>query len=619
MFRVDGRKPIEIGQLKKAESPEELKKISNSEVLKFIMALQGLSSENEAWEYFKTHSKQSDNGLLVLNPDFLVALGVCFKDTGYKAAKGTTLKYQVSYVPKTVGNKPNELVSEITLTGKLASPKPKAIRFSESDSIVNVEWNLPKDESNPALLATIYKREGNYGTFEPIKKLLMANNEKLDKNTISYSEKVKPNTQYDYYAVPTSITGLEGTPSDTISLISHQFGTIPKVVAMSAKDTLSGLYLEWGKGLESDKFISALVLERSTDPKSGYAILDTLSMQQQSYFDTNLLPNVLYHYQLRYLSIRQTLTDQIATASGIHADESLFMEPPVNLKAASSDDEISLSWNKSIFPEVSGYYVYRSKSGQDNWELVSNHLKDTVFKDATIQNGRNTYKYAVKTAGFNGAQSDFSNIVFGNIGSTYKPMAPIGMQLAPINGRVNISWRSLDTDDIANPSFNIYKAIGNILSADISVKQLALNGFQKVNETPITNTSFEDINVVQGKTYSYTITMLDDQGNESPVSNIESISLPMGPLGPPANIGVRKINNEIIISWDKSYQQGVTGYAIYRRSKGNDAYEKVGNVNAQTQEFKDAGLQKGTYFYYVVTAIDRFRESSKSIEVGIGH
>uniref|UniRef100_UPI0040487C65 hypothetical protein n=1 Tax=Mariniflexile sp. TaxID=1979402 RepID=UPI0040487C65 len=41
VFRVDGRKPIEIGQLNKAQSPEELKKISNSEVLKIYHGITG--------------------------------------------------------------------------------------------------------------------------------------------------------------------------------------------------------------------------------------------------------------------------------------------------------------------------------------------------------------------------------------------------------------------------------------------------------------------------------------------------------------------------------------------------------------------------------------------------
>ena len=609
-------KSEEIGVLKKASSPEALKKVTHANVLKFIMDFKQLSSEEEAWNYFKAHSKQSDYGLLVMNPDFLVALGVCFKDTVKEMQKGYTLKYKVSYFPKNTGLEPKEIVSEIKLNGKLESSRPKTVEYMQTDSIINVKWEIPKAENHDAIMATIYRKEGNYGDFKKLQKVMMMNSDEEDKKYISYSEKVKPSTQYEYYATPTSISGLEGIASDTISVISKNFSNISQVEMMTARDTTSGLLLEWKENLKNQKFTAGIILERSLDSKSGYVTLDTISKQSNSYLDANIFPNTLYHYRLRFLSINDVHMQPSAYATGIHHDNSVFIEPPVSVQIKPSETEVTLTWNKSIFPEVSGYYVYRSKSGKEDWELISNYVKDTVFVDKSIQSSYTTYKYALRAVGYSGSKSNLSNVVFGTIYKKEKPIAPIGLQTAVVNETVDLFWRDLNTDAMENPTFNIYRAEGNISNR---VKDISKSELKKINKEPLTTNSFTDDKIVNGSTYSYAITLVDDFGNESDMSTIEYVQLPLGKLGAPANIGVRKNENSIIVSWDKSFQKGITSYAIYRRIKGENEYTKIGTVNNNQVEYKDTDVQKGKLCYYVITAFNQTTESENTIEVGLWH
>jgi len=616
VYRMRRNKSEEIGVLKKANSPEALKKVTHANVLKFIMDFKQLASEAEAWNYFKTHSKQSDYGLLVMNPDFLVALGVCFKDADKSMQKGNTLKYKVSYFSKNASLEPKEIVSEIKLNGQLESSIPKTVEYMQTDSIINVKWEIPKAENHDAIMATIYRKEGNYGDFKKLQKVMMMNSEEEDKKYISYSEKVKPITQYEYYATPTSISGLEGIASDTISVISKNFSNISQVEMMTAKDTTSGLLLKWKEDIKGQKFTAGIILERSLDAKSGYVTLDTLSKQSYSYLDANVFPNTLYHYRLRFLSINDAHMQPSAHATGIHYDSSMFIEPPVSVQIKPSEADVLLTWNKSIFPEVSGYYVYRSKSGKEDWELISNQVKDTIFIDKSVQSRYSTYKYAIRAVGYSGNKSNLSNVVFGTINKNEKPIAPIGLQTAVINGTVELFWRGLNTDAMENPTFNVFRAVGNISNSAIAISKHEL---KKINKESLTTNSFTDDNIINGSAYSYAITLIDDFGNESDISTIEYVQFESGKLGAPVNIGVRKIENSIIVSWDKSFQKGVAGYAIYRRIKGETSYTKIGTVNDNKVEYKDTDIQKGKLCYYVITAFNQIIESENTIEVGLRH
>lgn len=616
VYRVYKNKSEEIGSLNKAGSPEMLKELTHANILKFIMDFKGLNSEEEAWHYFKTHPKQSDYGLLVMNPDFLVALGVCFKDTFKDSQKGNVLKYKVSYFPKMESTEPKDIFSEIKLKGRLQSTRPKTVEYIQSDSIINVKWEMPTEKSHDAIMATIYRKEGNYGDFKKLQKIMMMNSDDGAKKYISYSEKVKPHRQYSYYTKPTSISGLEGLPSDTISVISKTFSNIPQVEVMTVRDTTSGLLIAWKENLKTQKFTAGIVLERSLDSKSGYVSIDTISKQSNSYLDVNVLPNILYHYRLRFLSINNILMQPSAYVSGIHQDNNAFIEPPTSLQIKPSKNDVLLVWNRSIFPEVSGYYVYRTKSGKDDWRLISNYVKDTLFVDKTVQSKNTVYKYALTAVGYSGNESNLSSPVFGTISKNEKPIAPIGLQAAKINNAIDLFWRTLNTNDIAHPTFNVYRANGNVSKGEAGAHEL---GFKKINKTVLTSKSFTDNTIVNGNTYSYAVSIIDDFGNESDMSVAIYVRLPNGALRAPINVGARKIEGSIILSWDKHFQKDVTGYAIYRRIKGETEYIKIGAVNKNQVEYKDTDVLNGTFCYYAISVLSKSNESNKSIEFGLQH
>lgn len=176
------------------------------------------------------------------------------------------------------------------------------------------------------------------------------------------------------------------------------------------------------------------------------------------------------------------------------------------------------------------------------------------------------------------------------------PTAPTGLSaVAGGINQINLNW-TVSTDNVGVASYRIERSHG---TGAASYNQIAI----------AVSSSFVDVNLAGGASYTYRVCAMDVAGNQSSYSNEVTAIAASGPdtTAPtsPANfnaigVGAAQVN----LSWSPSSDNiGVTGYQIERaQGVGSATYASVATVAAVA--FVDIGLSPGTAYNYRIRAID---------------
>ncbi|HEX6333613.1 MAG TPA: hypothetical protein VFZ78_05250, partial [Flavisolibacter sp.] len=612
---INGAAFREIGKLQAAGSPAEFNNIVGAGALRKIQALKNLSSEQEAWQYVRSHPKLSDYGIFAAEVNFMIAMGAVFVDNNLgNIPAASTIRYRAQVT--TAGSAQQQsLESTITMGSVPAIQKPVVSMVSENDTTVIINWTASVRESADAMFGEIYRKKGNYGPFEFVGRTMANKDQRQQTITYSWYDKVQPDIQFYYVVVPVTLVGLPGPASDTASAISRNFRGIDQASFMTATDTTSGISLKWNE--INTTYFSGLVIERSKDPKSGYATLDTIASGQTYYLDDRILPNIQYHYRIRMITLRHQVLEPSAFASAIHKGMNSFIEAPEDLRADGNRVGIRLAWKRTRDPQVAGYYVYRMHPDSTGWDLVSNLVADSSFFDSSARNSRFQYRYTVRAVNFDDVKSEQSNIAFARADTPAEVIAPTGLQVAADGQRVLLRWNDTRQSDHQVLGFNVYrrKGSGNAPS-DMSAAGLMRAGYEKVNEPPVAVSAYTD-NAVSAGSYQYTVTAADAFGKESDATAILPVVVDPAMVPPVAEIYARSVKNGIVVSWDAPVQQGITGYAVYRRTPDKSAYERIATIPAAQLSYTDTKAQKGSLYFYIVKTIAGNTESVGSGEKGV--
>ena len=129
----------------------------------------------------------------------------------------------------------------------------------------------------------------------------------------------------------------------------------------------------------------------------------------------------------------------------------------------------------------------------------------------------------------------------------------------------------------------------------------------------------EDVNLVNGTTYYYRVTVVDSDGDVSPPSDEEASATPQSiPPVPPASLVAIQGDACVSLIWDDNNESDLAGYRIYRRtsSQSYDFNNPLATTDPYTSEYLNDVLTNGITYYYVVCACDsRGNESASSNEV----
>ena len=281
----------------------------------------------------------------------------------------------------------------------------------------------------------------------------------------------------------------------------------------------------------------------------------------------------------------------------------IFYGPPAapeNLTATAYRTNVSLSW---LTPPgdggfaISSYIIYRSEDNGTTYTQIAT-TSQTNYVDTNVVTGT-IYYYKVTALNSEGESGDSNVVIALPLGDITPPRL---VNTTTASFEANVAW-SYPEDDGGIPvlRYNIYRSE-------------TMGGPYTFIGTNTTAFGFQDTTVLNGRTYYYVVTALNKY-NESSYS-LEASASPVGEPTPPLNIEAVNGDNTATLNWTAPITDGgapITQYNIYRSSTQGGPYTLIG-TNDSTTGYYDTGVINGETYYYVVTAVNSYGESTYSDE-----
>ena len=617
LFRAVGNEAFKsMGRIQAATTIEAFKRIAGENILRDIQGQKNLKSEQEAWEFIKKNPLLTDYGLIVLNPDFSVAMGAVYKDEDVKKSGAKSIRYKAEFI--TADGKINKTTeAALTLGIPPIIKKPILGEVIEADSSIIVSWKLDVATSPDAMMGQIWVREKANAPFKKAGYAFANRDEKNEKITYTWQQPVKPGFSYGIYLEPQTLLNMPGPLSDTVSLISKNFRTLAQIPIASAKDTSNGIFITW-KTVGDISFLGGIVIERSKLPSEGFALLDTIPASATSYTDARVLPNTLYHYRFKMLSIRGSLSEPSAYVSHRMYVKKRPIEAPERVKIAfNKTGNAVISWLPVPSPEVSGYQVFRTLQGNERFEQVSNLLEDSVFVDTTVHNSRLVYKYAIRTINYENRTSELSKVVFGSPATAILPKTPYDLEGYAETGKITLRWKDMVAYDEYIRGYTVYRkalSAGNKpKETEFTARELQAEGFRKMNQELTREVVFTDKTATPGISYAYAVTATDQFGVEGNALGAKKMDTPKLTLRAP-EIYVRPTSKGIEITWNDVLVAGVDKYILFVRTPDQKEPMLLTEVQPGKEVYVNTTAKPGQPYFYTMQISGKGAKSPSGIE-----
>ncbi len=298
--------------------------------------------------------------------------------------------------------------------------------------------------------------------------------------------------------------------------------------------------------------------------------------------------------------------------------------PPRNVTATLAGSNVTLTWEKPVTGSgtLSGYKVFRN---QTVIATLSNP-ETLTFTDSGLADG--TFQYHVTARYTNPTgESGASNSITVSVGGGAKPdLVIINPAVDPVNvepgGVVSLrcTLQNKGTADAGTSIIRIYLSMDEIF--DSGDRQLASGSMDVLPAGSSFEVTGDGITVPattgNGKWFLLFLADADGAVTESIENNNQAVTiLTVGnpALNPPRNLMARVSQTTVTLNWTEPEPGGGTlaGFYVYRNNARISSIE-----NPALFEFTDAGLELGSYTYYVTAYYSApAGESSRSNEVAV--
>ncbi|MEV7617591.1 fibronectin type III domain-containing protein [Streptomyces sp. NPDC089799] len=254
----------------------------------------------------------------------------------------------------------------------------------------------------------------------------------------------------------------------------------------------------------------------------------------------------------------------------------------------------TLSWAANKEMDLAGYRVYRRLSSTQ-WARVSGSalLTSRSFGDAPPATGQ-TFLYEVRAVDKAGRESAGSTDVSAATVDRTAPAAPRGVTAVFKAGTgIVVSW---------TPS----------PGSDVTRYQLHRNGHLYQDRVQGSST-YTDMTVEHGSTYSYTVVAVDAAGNKSPASGSASATTD-GDLVAPAPVSGLKATprqDGVFLEWTPNTEPDLKRYEVFKAEKYDDGdggfvwlAHRVEYLGEDAVSFLHGSEADGETVMYAVIAVD---------------
>lgn len=268
----------------------------------------------------------------------------------------------------------------------------------------------------------------------------------------------------------------------------------------------------------------------AAEARSAYLIpegvLDTFVRDATLEFPDPLGPRRLAEHAGRYAVYGVKALnprDQAAGFSNLVAVRVYPVPTPIaQLSTRVTESAIELRWlaptrttSGTPLEGVAGYHIYRSSTSAPDSFVRIGTAPTARYDDPNFRFGE-TYYYRVRTLaqfGTDTVESDDSALASLTPRDVFPPPTPANLVAVAGRGRVDLTWDASGAADLAG--YFVYRS------------EQPGAGYQRLTPAALSVQSFADTNVTAGKTYYYSVTAVDRDGNESPLSEPVAAAPPL--------------------------------------------------------------------------------------------
>ncbi len=231
--------------------------------------------------------------------------------------------------------------------------------------------------------------------------------------------------------------------------------------------------------------------------------------------DSHLRYGQAYAYRIRVISAHGGLS---AFSDEVRVAPLLSLAAPKRVYAAGGDSTIVVSWDPvttrsdgSAYSGFIGYNLYRgTEAGRESeTRLNAEPIRTTSYKDTSVINNK-TYYYivrAVDSPTLPWKESLDSPEVSAASRDLTPPARPSGLTVVPGVGRIFLTWNENKERDLAG--YYVYRS------------RKSGREHERITDKPINRTTYSDETVKPDILYYYTVSAVDNAGNESALSREE--------------------------------------------------------------------------------------------------
>lgn len=268
---------------------------------------------------------------------------------------------------------------------------------------------------------------------------------------------------------------------------------------------------------------------------------------------------------------------------------------------------------KARAKSAAGFHIYKSKNRYMNFVLLAAIDADGSgyykYEDFDLKNDE-VYFYKITLVDSDGGDNYFLPQFQAAARDVNRPSRPEKPEIENGDGFVKLSWKPYTRDDFYEYQVLKSEIIGGEHEIASRIRQSAV-------------CRFVDSEVINGKSYSYVLKILDKSGNVSRPSN-ESVARPKDKSAPapPKNLRAEPGNNKVALFWERTDASDCEAYKIYF-CEGEPSPSNKLKFLAKTpagesfiNNYQVKNLKNGKIYYFSVSAVDfSGNESAMAFEV----
>jgi len=478
------------------------------------------------------------------------------------------------------------------------SNAPTDLELTTGNKQIKLKWSYPKwqgDFTDLGFRYNIYRKEGN-SKFRKINENIIIRD---DNSAPEYDDLwLEEGIKYSYKVTISDPIGNESKASKVAEILLED-KTPPSIVTnVMAEAYQNGMQISWNMSTELDA--NGYNVYRATSLKGTFKKLNKVLVPVDTpyYMDSTIVEKKQFFYTITALDKAGNEGKQSNPNSTYLADN-FPPDAPANLTYTIVDNKVHLSWKYAAAKDIQGYNVYKSERATGMKSRITltpfkgNLYIDAGEKDKGFGYGAKFY-YSITSQDSSRNESDSLNII------VFVP--DIEAPLPPVNFNVSSKGDYLFVDCGMSPSLDA--AIYTLFRAEGGTKEA------KISEFTTAPFKFVDTTVTKGKSYIYSVSVVDTAGNVSETSVKDSVMFAdYSPPPAPRNVKAKIVNGKVELKWVKSIDFDMAGYNVYRSDYPTGTFELLNKtIITETTYTDNSGSKK---YYYRIKAIDTSGNESK--------